>query len=361
MSSMLADHYIRAKAQLIDISNPSRAASGKLELGIASRVTSSSQRLRIVFIGQNGLFTIMPLLAVSKKHAVVGIIESGGMTSQIDWKQKVIRHAKTIFKFNSASQLLRVCAKQKNIPYLLFHKGNHQELVTFLRRLEPDVICIASMSQLLRREAWEIPRLGTINVHPSLLPKYRGPSPWFWHYHQMESEGGVTIFYVDDGEDTGDILKQASYSIAPGMELAAMQEAAISMGTGLLLEALDELAAGKANPIPQRHLRCPLRARNVNRHEAKIIDWENWPIERVWHFMRGTQLIYDSIPPPQGWRTGFRWKVKEFSRELVEALPGTIQYDSEGCFVAHRQGKIRLTLDVNWVAWAKYWLSRLIK
>jgi methionyl-tRNA formyltransferase len=302
-----------------------------------------------------------PLLAVAEKHEVVGIVESASGSSGINFKQKSIEKAKIIFTPGIASQLLRKYANKKGIPYFLLHKGVHRELVEFLRALKPDVTCVASMSQLLKREAWEIPKLGTINFHPSLLPKYRGPSPWFWQYYQMETEGGVTIFYVDDGEDTGDILKQARYPIEPGIELPAMQEKVISLGTTLLLETLDELSRGKVNPIPQRHLPCPLRARNIRPDEAELIDWESWTIERAWHFMRGTQLVYDAVPPPQGWKKGFRWKVEGFTLDPVEGVPGTVQGDNQGYFVTHPQGKIRLSLNVKWKDWARYWLSKIIK
>lgn len=85
------------------------------------------------------------------------------------------------------------------------------ELESWVKSLSPDLIVVYSMSQLLKENIYSIPRFGTINLHPSYLPEYRGPNPIFWMYYNMEKQGGVTVHYIDQGEDTGNIILQKRY------------------------------------------------------------------------------------------------------------------------------------------------------
>lgn len=132
--------------------------------------------LNIVFIGQNSKFTFVPLHEVSKSHSIIGIVESAPRNFRYDMLSKF---KKSFCDFSSEYSLFRY-ATENNVPYYFLTKDNHKGLLDFLKNLNPDVICIASMSQLLKKEALDIPKYGVINFHPSLLPKYRGPDPWFW-------------------------------------------------------------------------------------------------------------------------------------------------------------------------------------
>ncbi|MEW6663396.1 MAG: methionyl-tRNA formyltransferase [Bacillota bacterium] len=297
--------------------------------------------LRVVFIGQNSKFSIVPLKAVASSHNVVGIVESEPRVSakQTTWK----KHSKQILEKLLKINRLRNYAISNRIPYYLLTKNGHDGLLAFLERLAPDVICVASMSQLLKKQAFQITKYGAINFHPALLPNYRGPNPWFWQYYQVEKEGGVTIHFIDEGEDTGDIIKQSKYPIELGTPLNQLMDKAISLGAALMVEALDEIANGAFKAIPQRYLPCPVRARNVSPDE-KLIDWEHWPIERVWHVLRGTQSWLQALPQPciLSWLTD--WKIGQFELNQMDLIPGKIYIDTKGLYVAHRQGKIRVSL-----------------
>ncbi|MGI6455390.1 MAG: formyltransferase family protein [bacterium] len=89
-------------------------------------------------------------------------------------------------------------------------------LERWVREKNPDFICVKSMSQLLKENIFSIPKYGTINLHPSILPNYRGPNPLFWTMFNQECESGMTVHYINKGEDTGDILRQ--YTIKMRME-----------------------------------------------------------------------------------------------------------------------------------------------
>jgi methionyl-tRNA formyltransferase len=284
-------------------------------------------KLRMVFIGMSRFFTRAPLRAVAARCSLVGVIESGpadfsladGGTS--GWSS----HLKTF-------------ASHRGVPHFLLRRGG-ERAVEFLRRLHPDVVCVACCEQLLRREEFEIPALGAINLHPSLLPRYRGPNPYFWQSHQMDLEGGVTIHQIDEGIDTGDILLQRRFPIRPGASFLEVFQASLRAGSDAMVRALELLVAGEARAVSQKHLPCPLYARIVKPGE-QLVDWDTWPIERAWHFLRGTQYDHPCLAA----KPGFRWSVGAIEPARASVPVGTIGRDGGGHYLAHGEGKIRLGL-----------------
>jgi methionyl-tRNA formyltransferase len=233
---------------------------------------------------------------------------------------------------------LRETARKARVPYMLLTKESRDLLPGFVARAAPDVICVASLSHLLAPEVLEVPRHGVINLHPSMLPRYHGPFPWFWQYHDFQLDIGITVHVLDAGQDTGPIIGQEPVRLGLGLDVADALDQVAPVGARLMAKAVRGLEDGSAEPRAQPTHSFPT-ARIVERHE-RFIDWERWPIERVWHFMRGTYpwvdpVDYDdSLPRPV--------KVGEMKRGTPGAPPGQLGVDEEGPFVAHPEGRIEL-------------------
>ena len=321
-------------------------------------------KLRIVFIGQNGPFTLQPLEAVASRHNLVALIESAPYHYQPVKRHPLRRAAGRVrdwameLRADPEHPTLRQLAARRRIPYFFMTRNAHSQFTHFLQSVRPDVVCVASMAQLIKKEALAVPRLGTLNVHPSWLPNYRGPAPWFWYYHQMEEEGGVTVHYIDEGEDSGNILRQAKYPIPLGMEFPSMLAASSQLGASLLVEALEDVEAG-APGTPQKDLPCPFRARRFERDEP-LIDWVNWPIKRVWHVLRGTRDMLQALPPPPGAGPGVSWRIGEYQSVATQGIPGTVERDEDGAYAIHAEGKIRLLPDTPAPSRAPRLASRLL-
>ena len=176
-------------------------------------------------------------------------------------------------------------------------------------------------------------------MHPSLLPKYRGGDPIFWQYRQGDLEAGVTVHWMDDGIDTGDIVNQAEFDIDPGEPLESAEMKYAGAANSMLLKTLDELEKGKAERKRQCHLPCPQLAR-IPKPEDFQVDWNKWSLERIWHFLRmGPFIAERSLPPAPGFR---QWAVGAMVQGDSAGEPGTISTDDEGSFVNHTVGIIRL-------------------
>lgn len=127
------------------------------------------------------------------------------------------------------------------------------ESIDRIDRLDPDLIVVAAFSQIIRAPMLERPRLGIVNVHPSLLPKYRGPNPHYWVMANGERETGVTVHHLDEGIDTGDIIMQQAIAIMPGDSERTLQRRTAALAADLLPAVINGLAQGRAPRRAQVH------------------------------------------------------------------------------------------------------------
>jgi len=153
-----------------------------------------------------------------------------------------------------------------------------------VRALEPDLFVVVALGQILSQVLLDIPPLGTINIHGSLLPAYRGPAPIQWALINNEQETGITTMLMDKGLDTGDILMTASTRITSDDTSATVHDRLADMGAELLIKTIEGFAAQTIVPRPQDHARAtyaPLLKKSDGR-----IDW-NKPAQLIEAFIRG--------------------------------------------------------------------------
>ncbi len=146
---------------------------------------------------------------------------------------------------------VKILAQQNGIPVYQFEKIRRAEGLAALEAFAPDLMVTAAFGQLLSAKNLAIPRLGTINIHGSLLPKYRGASPIQSAIIAGEAETGVTTMMTDIGMDTGDILLKTNTPIDPDETYEQLSDRLAVLGADLLLKTLNELEAGTLVRIPQ--------------------------------------------------------------------------------------------------------------
>jgi methionyl-tRNA formyltransferase len=192
------------------------------------------------------------------------------------------------------------------------------ESESLLQKLAPDCIVIIAYGQIIPAKLLPIPKLGWINLHASLLPKYRGAAPINWAIVNGETRTGVTTMRIDPGMDTGDMLLQREIEIGPketAPELAARMS---ESGAPLMAETLRELAAGGIAPKPQEHAEASY-APMLKKEDGRI-DW-NRPAVEIYNRMRG-------FAPWPGAYTTFRGQTchvwaEPVSKEGALGLPGS--------------------------------------
>jgi methionyl-tRNA formyltransferase len=157
------------------------------------------------------------------------------------------------------------------IPLLQPARIKDQESIDRIRAFEPDVIAVMAYGQILQRAVLDIPRLACLNLHASLLPRWRGAAPVQAAIAAGDRETGITAMYMDEGLDTGDILLQRTIDVSPNDTGASLSDRLAQIAPETLLESLELLAGGKAPRIPQNNA-LATHAPKLKREDGKI-DW----------------------------------------------------------------------------------------
>lgn len=144
------------------------------------------------------------------------------------------------------------CALSHGIPVFQPVKIKEAEAVERLRGYEADLFVVAAFGQILSEEILAMPRYGCVNIHASLLPKYRGAGPIQWSIINGEKITGVTIMQMEKGLDTGDMLLQRSVEIAPDETADTLHDKLAAVGAGLIVEAISKIESGEIVPEKQR-------------------------------------------------------------------------------------------------------------
>ena len=142
-------------------------------------------------------------------------------------------------------------ALQHGLNPLQPEQAKEESFRNALKDLQPDLIVVAAYGQILPKSVLDIPRYGAVNVHASLLPKYRGAAPISWAILKGEKVTGVTTMAMDEGMDTGDILLQSEVTIAEEDTCQTLHDRLASLGARLLIETLDKMKKGHIQPLPQ--------------------------------------------------------------------------------------------------------------
>lgn len=190
---------------------------------------------------------------------------------------------------------VKVCAEQHGIPVIQPSTLRSVESVEALRACRPDAIVVVAYGKLLPREVLEIPPLGCINVHASLLPRYRGAAPIQWAVLNGEAESGVTTMFMDVGLDTGDMLLKETCPISENMTAGELHDRLSVLGASLLSRTLQELQAGCLARIPQSKENtcyapmldkslCALDfSRSAQQLHNQVRGLNPWPVATVMH------------------------------------------------------------------------------
>lgn len=146
---------------------------------------------------------------------------------------------------------VKVCAMQHNLPVFQPEKIKKEEAVSVLKQYDADLYVVAAFGQILSKEILDIPKYGCINIHASLLPKYRGAAPIQWAVINGEEKTGITIQQMNEGVDTGDILLQKEYYLAKDETGASLFDRLCDLGAEAIVEAIEKIKEGTVVPVKQ--------------------------------------------------------------------------------------------------------------
>jgi len=179
----------------------------------------------------------------------------------------------------------KVLAEKHGIPVLQPQKIKTEEFFNELKKFSPDLICVVAYGKILPKNILDLPPYGCINVHASILPKYRGAAPINWAIIRGEKVTGITTMKMDEGMDTGDMLLKREIPIDDEDTGETLSQRLSLIGAELLIETIRLLKGGGLNPIPQDHSQATYAP--MLKKENGNIDWGK-PAEEIRNLIRGT-------------------------------------------------------------------------
>ena len=240
-------------------------------------------------------------------------------------------------------------AIEKNIKIFQPEKiKKNEEFIEEIKELKPDVICVVAYGKILPKEILDIPKYGCINVHGSLLPKYRGPAPIQWAVLNGDKKTGVTTMYMDVGMDTGDTILKQEVDIGDNETTGELWERLSKIGGELLVKTLKQIEEGTAPRQKQKegYTIAPM----LNKDMAKI-DWNEKNAQQIKNLVRGLNPIMGAYTFLNGKKIKL-WKVdivksseNSFDDESISSMKnGTVILSDKklGIFIKTKDGVIKV-------------------
>lgn len=268
-------------------------------------------RILVAGSGRLGVSVMEPLLG--SRHEVVGLMQNGRLTP--GWKRPSVLLGAQIFP--SRENPVRL-ALRSGLPVLWLDRMDGEGL-SALRALEPDLIVSCGFGIIFKRALLDIPTVGCLNVHSSLLPKHRGPAPFAYVILDEEKETGVTFHAMDEHIDTGDILLQAAFALTPMDTAMTVYRKACEVARERIVEVVDRIAEEGLQGTPQ--IRDGASYDKKLTEEQVLVRWDR-PAAELERMVRGC------IPYAYPWFR-YRGRVVRIARATsdpmpVEDAPGTV-------------------------------------
>jgi methionyl-tRNA formyltransferase len=237
--------------------------------------------MRLVMMGTGSFAEPTFRKLLESDHAVVGLVTQPDRAT-----------GKERGSTRQARQGMKDIALERGIPVLQPESINTPDGVASLHALKPDVLVVAAYGQILSKDVLSVPRLGGINVHASLLPKYRGAAPINWAIYHGETQTGVSIIRMSTALDAGDILAQGAIDILPDETAGELEARLGPLGAKLAVEIVDKLTQGPVTGIPQDKSKATKAPKLTKEHG--LIDWS-----------RHAAAVCNQIRAMQPWPTAY--------------------------------------------------------
>ena len=225
--------------------------------------------MRIVFLGEDSFSAAVLESFILANHKVLAVI--------------------CPFYENNVHSRLKLLSDKNIIPFKRVNDINSIEVQKQLKNLNPDLIAVCHFQRILKKNIIRIPKLGCINLHPSLLPNYRGMAPQHWPIINGDQETGITVHFIDEGVDTGNIILQKKIVIDSNMYVSVLQRNMLSVYRTIMKESIDLISKKDFFFIKQNHLVGSYYGRLKESH--CIININNGHIE-AFNLIRGVSMPY---------------------------------------------------------------------
>jgi methionyl-tRNA formyltransferase len=301
---------------------------------------------RVLFFGMQGRFSYAPLSALLQAGIeVCAVIIPAEQSFEEELppiqklEQQPLSHSMLPVLNSTINSSILDLARERNILVWKVQQLSNLETIKVLTVYQPDIICVACFSKRLPLNILDIPRLGCLNVHPSLLPANRGPEPLFWSFRDGSKLTGVTIHLMDEGLDSGAILAQEVIEIPDGISYSTLEERSAVLGGKLLAQSVWEMYNGVAVLEKQDETKSSYHA--FPRDNDFVVPVADWNARHVYNFICGVESWGIPIHVLIGNKSVQINKAISYSQNTIDqddTLVNTLP--SDGLWVRCKQGSV---------------------
>jgi methionyl-tRNA formyltransferase len=301
---------------------------------------------RVLFFGMQGRFSYAPLQALLEAGIkVCAVIIPAEPGFQIEHpaiqkqEQQPLSHSILPVLNSSIHPSILDLARERKIPVWKVRQLSNPETIKVLTVYQPDMILVACFSKRIPREILDIPRLGCLNVHPSLLPENRGPEPLFWTFRDGKERTGVTIHLMDEGLDSGAIVAQEAIEIPDGISYSGLEEQIAVLGGKLLSQSVWDMSNGVAVLVKQDETKSSYHA--FPRDDDFVVPVAVWNARHVYNFICGISSWEIPFPLLVGAKTVQIKKAISYSLMAIDQNDMIVdKQQDKGFWVKCKQGSV---------------------
>jgi len=318
---------------------------------IATRMSNTKRSThppRVLFLGMQGNFSQPPLRALLEAGievcavvmpAVQSPMQQSLASMRLRERPQAARSGLPVLQSTLHTSILQV-AWERQIPVREVQSLFDPETIATLAEYKPDVICVACFSKRIPRAVLDIPRLGCLNVHPSLLPANRGPEPLFWTFREGSERTGVTIHLMDEGMDTGPIVAQEALEVPDGISYAELERQCSMLGGILLAGSVWELFNGLATPGPQDETKSSYHG--FPSDDDFIVPVAEWSARHVYKFICGVASWGTPIILRVGDKSIPVKSVISYSHKNINNNVLEFEQNGEDLWIGCKEGSVRV-------------------
>jgi methionyl-tRNA formyltransferase len=289
--------------------------------------------LRIAFFGSASRFSQLAFEQLALAQEVVALVLPRPT-------RPGLRAALRQFAGLQSAPPVEKIAADRGIPVMTIDDDISGALCERLRALRPDLICIAIFPKMLPTDLTGMAPLGAINVHPSLLPRHRGPLPLFWTYHGDDRIAGVTVHHANERYDAGDVILQERFDLPRAYPVAELDRDVANRAAPLLRAAVEQLGLGCAPRMAQDEGAATYAP--LLRPATPMVSFDQWDVERVWHFLAALCPRYREPLVDESGREVHYDRVIDYRRGQSLGAPGSVVRCEGGWTLHCRNGVLRL-------------------
>jgi methionyl-tRNA formyltransferase len=257
-----------------------------------SNFMKSQSRPRLIFFGMSGYYSSAVFTALLQSKVEIGAVVMPASTTSSGTQRAMQRreppqthHAMLLLTPRDAAPSIAQLAWQRRIPLWEVHHLRDPETVATLASYQADLWCVACFSMRFPGPLLALPRLGCLNVHPSLLPANRGPVPLFWTLREGHTVTGVTIHFLEERMDAGDILAQQRVAVPDGITYDELDALCARTGGVLLAQTVQALCENRAIRRPQDEAQSSYYS--YPEEQDFVVKASEWDARHVYNFVRG--------------------------------------------------------------------------